>query len=95
MKTKRKFLQGALSAASARSARSKDVKVTLSTLVFQVTAGTQMTTQKILLAVYVAYSADAEIMWLMLMFHQAVALVVDIYFIEHETVEFHMYLLDQ
>ena len=92
---KRQSLREVLSKALALYARSSDGKVTRSTLELQVNADIQMRTVTISLTVQVAYSADAEIMWLMLMFHQAVALVVDIYVIEHETVELHMYLLDQ
>jgi hypothetical protein len=62
--------------------------------VFQVTTGIQTTTWTLLLVVQVAYNADAEVMLLMLVFHQAVALVVNRHLIEHEIVEFHMYLAD-
>ena len=61
---------------------------------FQVTTGIQMTTWTFLLVVQVAYNADAEVMLLMLVFHQAVALVVNRHLIEHEIVESHMYLAD-
>ena len=94
MKMKRQSLQGALSIALAPYARSLDGKAIPNTLVFQALAGIQMTTTTPLLNVQGAYNADAEIMGLMPMFHLAFALVVNRYLIEHETVEFHMYLAD-
>ena len=94
MKMKRQSLPGALSMALALYARSLDGKATLNTVVLQVTAGIQMTTTTPLLIVQGAYNADAEIMGLMPMFHRAVALVVNRYLTEQETVEFHMYLAD-
>ena len=77
MKMKRQSLREALSKALAPYARSLDGRVTHNTVVLQVNADIQMKTVTTLLTVQVAYNADAEIMGLMLLFPQAVALVVN------------------
>ena len=94
MKMKRQSLREALSKALAPYAGSSDGKVTHNTLELQVNADIQMRTVTTLLTVQVAYSADAEIMGLMLLFPQAVDLVVNKYLEEHAIVEFLMYLAD-
>ena len=94
MKMKRQSLREVLSKALAPYAGSSVGKVTHNTLELQVNADIQMRTVTSLLTVQVAYSADAEIMGLILLFPQAVDLVVNKYLEEHAIVEFLMYLAD-